>query len=282
MAFGVPHTQACSVLPTRRRPPSLGQKTEDRILGAAALCCGLCPRMHSLRTQPARAVPTDLRHVHPALSSPQLTASCLAGDVSVAAVCSVFCFCECKQLQPHRKRQRRPGHCGAVVSVAAENQVDIRSAVCCLKKTQPIRIFVTGASVALLPFFPSSNVAYRPGPRGSAFAGNRVLCLLWVPSVCRQCDPTQPTAHCCALPAFPGALRRYLQTIRDPCPPANAETPDQDPRRLIPRSIILSPSSHLRLSTPSFHRLSAAALPPGRISPSRPTDLLFAHTTPAS
>ena len=107
--------------PPRRRPPSLGQKTEDRILGAAALCCGLCPRMHPLRTQPARAVPTDLRHVHPALSSPQLTASCLAGDVSVAAVCSVFCFCECKQLEPHRKRQRRPGHCRAVVSVAAEN-----------------------------------------------------------------------------------------------------------------------------------------------------------------
>ena len=261
MAFGVPHTQACSVLPHQRRPPSLHSRADDRIQNMYAHAL---PRL--LSTQPARAVPTDRRHVHPALSSPQADGRHAWRETSAWLRCAPY----------SASASAGAGALGG--AVAAENQVDIRSAVCCCLGKNPANSDLRNRGIC------------RPSPIFSVIQGclptettRQCVCReqSFVSAVGAQCLQTvRLTAVPC--PPFPGALRRFLQTIRDPCPPANAETPDQDPRRLIPRSIIISPSSHLRLSPPSFHRLSAAALPPGRISPSRPTDLLFAHTTPAS
>ena len=240
MAFGVPHTQACRVLPHQRRPPSLHSREKTEYL----------VQLHSLPTDLPALAPADERHAWRETSAWLRILSAGAGAAARA---------------PQKK-------------TAPPWQIQCcEHTVCCVvKNIWPIRVFVTGTVVSLLPSFHHSTL---PTDRDHGQCVCREQS--FVSAVGAQCLQTvRLTAVPC--PPFPGALRRFLQTIRDPCPPANAETPDQDPRRLIPRSIILSPSAHLRLSTPSFHRLSAAALPPGRISPSRPTDLLFAHTTPAS
>ena len=116
-------------------------------------------------------------------------------------------------------------------------------------------MFVTGASASRSPIILSFSIAHRPRPRTVRWQGTEFCVRCGCPVFANSA--TRRSRQCCALPAssppFQGRFGAFSRPIRDPCPPANAETPDQDPRRLIPRSI------SLHLHTSNFHHSRSIA-----------------------
>ena len=122
MAFGVPHTQACRVLPHQRRPPSLHSREKTEYL----------VQLHSLPTDLPALAPADERHAWRETSAWLRILSAGAGAAARA---------------PQKK-------------TAPPWQIQCcEHTVCCVvKNIWPIRVFVTGTVVSLLPSFHHSTL----------------------------------------------------------------------------------------------------------------------------